>query len=279
MIRKIKCVAMLGLFLLLSTPSFSLAYDFAVWMDGQTTDGGNPIATNLATLGSATLVTTAQLDTPGFLNSFDAVVLTRFASNFGTSLDATAASNVSAYVGSGATQGGVAVFTNDLADNLFGATTGDPYDANLQALFMNAANFAAQSGHGFIGEFNGAVMAMASNSAGFASIGLLPGSAGAPYFYGQPFIYDVGPIGASNQIDAGVTFPFTDIDLTTFRTDITGAASSNIVDVYHDNGLPAVLANDYVISGGGTPVPEPSAFLLFGAGLAGVAFLRRKLRR
>jgi hypothetical protein len=189
-------------------------------------------------------------------------------------------------VGSGAGQGGVAVFTNDLADNLQGAVSGDPFDANLDRLFINAATFAAASHHGFIGEFNGAVMAMDSNSAGATPLGLLQGSANAVHGFGPDFTYDVGPIGAGNPIDAGVTFPFTDADHTTFLTTVTGADPNNIVDIYSNAniaGTPAVLANGFVIHGGPVdfnPVPEPSTYGLCGtlllAGMAGYRRLRRK---
>lgn len=94
----------------------------AVWLDGNTdaSGGGSGIPTSLAQTfgaGSYELVTSSQLDTAGFLNQFSAVVVSRYGSNFGTSLDSVAAANVSAYVGSGATEGGVAAFTNDAADN------------------------------------------------------------------------------------------------------------------------------------------------------------------
>ncbi|MBV9509687.1 MAG: hypothetical protein JO303_05330, partial [Caulobacteraceae bacterium] len=233
-----------------AAPAFA-APQFAVWLDGNTTPGGggNGILTSLDHsfgVGDYQLVSTADLETPGFLNSFDAVIVSRYNSDFGSSMSAAAAANVSAYVGSGASQGGVAVLTNDASDNFYGSTSGDPYDNNLNQLFVNAATFAAKSGHGYVGEFNGAVMAMDSNSAGFASIGLLQGSADAVHGYGPQFTYGVGPIGAGNPIDAGVTFPFTDSDGSTFLTDITGANSGNIVDVYTSSGIdgePAVLAN------------------------------------
>lgn len=96
--------------------------------------GGNGILTSLDQAfgpGSYTLVSTANLETSGFLNSFDTLIVSRSDSDFGTPLTAAAAANVAAYVGSGVTQGGVALFTNDAADNFFGATTGDPFDANL----------------------------------------------------------------------------------------------------------------------------------------------------
>jgi hypothetical protein len=223
---------------------------FAVWLDGNTSagGGGNGILTSLDHAfgtGSYTLVTTAQLETAGFLASYQALIVSRSGSSFGGALSAGARTNVAAWVGSGASQGGVALFTNDLADNLFGATSGDPFDANLDRLFVNAATYAAATGHGYIGEFNGSFEAIA--------MGLLPGSANAVHGTsgsGGVFIYNVGPIGATNAIDAGVTFPFTDLDHTLYRTDITGAAADNIVDVYADNSLPAVLANSAVIKGG-----------------------------
>ncbi len=278
-----KLAIILGVALLLAVPSIgSATLNYAVWLDGNASNGGNAIPGVLATLGNVTLVSTANLETPGFLNAFDAVVVSRFGASFGTSLSAAAAANVAAYVGAaGPSQGGVAIFTNDASDNLFGSSVGDPFDPNINQLFVNAATFAAQTHHGFIGEFNGAVMAMASNSAGFAAIDLLTGVASATHGASTPdgqFHYDVGPIGAGNPIDAGVTFPFTDTDTSIFRTDITGALAGNIVDVYDDNGLPAVMANSPVISGGGVPVP-PSVLLLGSGliGLAGVGFGRRKL--
>jgi hypothetical protein len=149
-------------------------------------------------------------------------------------------------------------------------------------LFVNAATFAVQSGHGYIGEFNGAVMAMSSNSAGYPAIGLLPGSADGVHAFGPQFTYDVGPIGSGNPIDAGVTFPFTDGDSSTFLTDITGADPNNIVDIYTSPGIdgePAVLADHFVISGGGGPtVPEPSTWAMMIVGFAGMGYIAHRRR-
>lgn len=285
-LRVKRFVTILSLGLVLLVPSTGLAASFAVWLDGNLSDGGNAIPNRLNSFfgaGSATLVTTAQLETAGFLSAYDAIVVSRYDASFGTYLTTTAAANVAAWVGSGASQGGVALFTNDMADNLLGSGSGDPYDVNLDRLFTNAATFAAQSGHGYIGEFNGAVQAVASNGDGAYAMGLLQGSATAVGRYGPLFNYDVGPVGAGNPIDLGVSFPFTDTDTSTFLTRISGADSGNIVDIYVDtlsqgsiNDLPAVLANNYVIQGG--KVPEPSTMLLLGSGLVGLIGYRRRKR-
>jgi hypothetical protein len=265
------------------------AADFAVWLGGVTTPGGggNGIVTSLDHAfgpGSYQLVTTANLETAGFLNGFKTVIVSRFDSQFGGSLSAAAAANVKAYVGTGATAGGVAVFTNAASDNFFGAKTNDVFDPNLDQLFVNAATYARLSGHGYIGEFNGAVMAMESNTAGFASLGLLQGSAGGLHSYGSPFAYDVGPIGGGHPIDAGVTFPFTDSDTSTFLTDVTGADPDNVVAVYTSRGIvgrPAVLANAFVINGGVVPpagVPEPATWTTMLLGLFGLGGVIRRRR-
>jgi hypothetical protein len=68
-------------------------------------------------------------------------------------------------------------------------------------------------------------------------------------------------------------FPFTDADISLFRSDIPNALAGNIVDIYDDNGLPAVLANAPVINPG---VPIPPSVLLFGSGLGVSGFWRWK---
>lgn len=264
---------------ILGTPAFGQAgYKFAVWGDDSTDPalGGSGIITSLQHTfgaGSTTVVTNAQMATPGFLNNFDAVILTRYDSQFGNSVTAAAAAGIDAYVGVAGSpnQGGVATFTNDMGDNLYGSTSGDPYDNNLNQLFVNAAADVAATHHGFIGELNGAIMAMATNSNGFVPLDLLQGNASSIQNYSpNQFVYDLGPAGSSNAIDVGVTFPFTDSDTSTFRTIITGADSSQIVDIYHDDGAPAVLANQ----GGLAPqqsTPEPASLTLMSLGALGMA--------
>ena len=147
---------------------------FAVWLDGVLGPNSNAIPGRLNSFfgaGAATLVTTAQLETVGFLTPFDTVIVSRNGSSFGTFLTALAAANVKAYVGApGPLQGGVALFTNDAADNLLGAASGDPFDANIDRLFTNAAGFAAATHHGYIGEFNGALSGASATELGAAAV-------------------------------------------------------------------------------------------------------------
>jgi hypothetical protein len=123
--------------------------------------------------------------------------------------------------------------------------------------------FAGCTGHGYIGEFIGDVTDMTSTRAGAAPIGLLTRSADAdhgvtPNYPTPPFpagesdgnhVNELGPVGDGNPIDNGISFPFSDLDDSAFRTDITGGLSDNILDTYLDNGLPAVMVDQAVISG------------------------------
>ena len=117
------------------------------------------------------LVTDAQIATPGFLNGFDAFYYTRDGFSFGASLSAAAAAQVIAY----ATGNAVALLA-DFADGLPGAQASDP---GVQTLTLNAVAFAVAHGHGFVGELNGAAAAMTANANGLAPLALFVGSAGA----------------------------------------------------------------------------------------------------
>ena len=212
--------------LLMVAPSRGSAAQFALWLDGNTTPdgGGNGIPFSLtAAFGASsfTLITNAQLDTPGFLSGFDAVIISRFSFGPGTALSTASVTNIQNYVGKGPNQGGVATFTNDAADSLCNpalfscSPNADPYDPNLNQLFVNAVTLAAATHHGYVGELNGAIMAFTSNDSGFLpAIGLLTGtSTGVKAVDQGPtkppvgFIYEEGPIGTGHPIDQGITFP------------------------------------------------------------------------
>src|SRR4051812_48766722 len=78
--------------LLSAAPAFA-APQFAVWLDGNTSPGGGGqgILTSLDHAfgaGSYTLVSTADLETAGFLAPFKTVIVSRFDSAFGGSMSA-----------------------------------------------------------------------------------------------------------------------------------------------------------------------------------------------
>ena len=124
---------------------------------------------------TATLVSDAQIAS-GILatGGFEAFYLTRLASNFGQ-LSELATNAVRDYVGS---TGNVVLLNCDCADAIFDFVGEFPPDPNVERIAANAIQWAAASGHGFIGEFNGAVSGLTSNSNGFNPLSLVDGSAG-----------------------------------------------------------------------------------------------------
>lgn len=278
---------LLGAILALSVPSLH-AQQFGVWLDGATGANG----TNDGILGSLdqkfgaghwTLLT--DLDLTLSLNAYDTIIMSRSGASFGsTSISAAAALNIQSYVGAygDPNQGGVALFTNDAKDNFYNANAGDPFDANLNQLFQNAATFAASTHHGFIGEFNGTVIAL-------DQLHLLPGVAGALHGTGV-FEYGVGPIGAGHPIDGTVTFPFVDGDQSPFITTVTGADLNTVVDVYLSEGYvldstgqtrihaPAIMANQRLIGGGNVP-DAGNTLAMLGLALLCMVGLRNRSRK
>jgi len=75
-------------------------------------------------------------------------------------------------------------------------------------------------------------------------------------------------------------------DLLSFGLSLDGLSSIRI-DTYNELGQNEGVSNDtwaldyslLTISSDSTPVPEPSTIFLLGAGLAGVAFMRRRTRK
>ncbi len=196
--------------------------------------GDNAMDNFIATIPgkTATLVTDAQIATPGFLSGFAALVMTRNGFSFGVGLSPAAAANVAAYVGA---TGRVVVLNADFADDIGSAFT--------NGLVTNAVNYAASSGHGFVGEFNGAVSALTSNSNGFTPIGLIAGSAGALGFGGGGSAGNIilVPPGVGHAVTAGLTFP-TNPGGVEFGATITGVSAPLILATF-DNGNPAIIVN------------------------------------
>jgi hypothetical protein len=219
---------------------------------------------------SATLVTDAQLATSGFLDSFDAFYYTRDGFSFGTGLSAAAASNVANYVGS---TGDIVLFFGDFDDALPGAEAVDP---GIDQIITNALNFVSASGRGFIGEFDGAVSALTSNSNGFNPIGLVNGSAGPLGFDGGGSTSDLvlTSAGIGNPVVSGVSFPFNPVGVD-FGASASGIDPNLIVATWSSTGDPAIVVVD-----NGQAVPEPTSVLgLLAIGVLGTgSALKRKLK-
>ena len=194
--------------------------------------GDNDTDDTLRALGYAvTLVSDAQIATPGFLNGFDAFYFTRNGSEYGDGLSEAAAAAVVDYVGS---DGNIVLLNGDFADAL---TLGD---IKIIELTRNAVDFAAQSGHGFVGEFNGAVSALTGNSDDYVPLGLISGSAGPLASGPVDGTIAVTTVGVGHPVLDGVGLPFDPIDVD-WGPRITGIDSALVLASY-SNGSPAIIA-------------------------------------
>jgi len=240
---------------------------------------GQAFAANLAIFGinnigdyytglghTVTYVSDSELSTAGFLDSYDLFVYTRDGYSFGTSLSVAAAQNVRDYV-----TGNIVLFNGDFSDGLF-------IDSNTDLLFTNALNYVLSgTGGGYIGEFNGATAAFASNDDGRTPIGLVNGHAGFLGFGNGGSAGDVIAVAPpSNPLLTGVTLPYNDTNVE-FGSQLSGYNPARVVLAF-DNGNPALPASTAdTIS---APIPEPAtwAMMLLGFGaLGGVLRGRRRL--
>jgi hypothetical protein len=221
---------------------------------------------------SATVVTDANLATPGFLDAFDVFLYTRDDASFGTGLSAAAAANVKSFV-----TGNVVLFLTDLADRIGPNAPEFPgEDLLADKALLNGVTFAAQNGKGYVGEFNGAGLALSSNTSGFfdgQALGLVPGTFTSLGFNPtQPF--DI--IQTDNPVVAGLPNPWTSTGAQDFLAGSTGIPSQFIVAVGPAGGsnqFPTIVATMATQS-----VPESSSVLgvlSVGAIGAGSVFKRK----
>ncbi len=224
----------------------------AVWADGQLSDGGNGIFAFINGIPgyNATMVTTAQLNIPGYLsdNGFSAIYVTRSDALFGGSLGPVAAGNVADYVGS---NGAVVLFMNDWDDNLPTSFSGDPPDALTSELIQNAIALAAGSGNGYVGEFNGGAMGLAANFDGLSPLNFFAGTAGPLGGFGcqSVTITDAGSV-----IQGDVPTMFMPVDFSCFRTVAAGVSADFIFATYTD-GAPTIIGS----AGGARAVVGPAS--------------------
>ena len=189
-------------------------------------------------LVGGTLVSDADIATPGFLDNFSALVVTRDGDAFGDGLSSAAAANVIAY----ATGGNVALFPGDWADMVTtpSCASGDPEDTTVEQALLNGAAFASLSGHGYVGEFNGTAMAVTTNANGFNPLNLIAGDAGTLDVFDDA-VDTVTVLDPAHPVAAGLPGVFSPIETSTFRTPVTGVPPENVVATWAD-GAPAIIA-------------------------------------
>ncbi len=259
----------------LLTMALAIAWSLPAAADQVAVFGNNNLYTliNAVDPGEAVLVTDAQLATPGFLNAFNAVVITRDGASIpvGPVLSNAAAANVAAFVGSYQNQGNIALFAADWADIIGNASAPSlediPGNPDATQMFLNAVNWAMLK-HGYIGELNGAAMGLTANADGLNAFHFFNGYADSQNCaYNIPGTITVTQPG--HPIMAGVSGTFTTNEYPC-RSSYTGVDPANVLATF-ENGDPAVVAN--VVPN----VPEPATMVLLGSGLAGL--LARKRRK
>jgi hypothetical protein len=189
-------------------------------------------------------------------------VYTRNGFSFGTTLSAAAAANVKSFV-----TGNAVLLNGDFQDDIG--------TANTNLLFTQILSYILSgSGKGYLGEFTGSVAAFSSNSNGLAPISLVAGSAG-PLGFGQGGSDGdvlLTAAGAVSPVLTGVTFPYNP-DAVEFGSTVTGVNPARVLARF-TNGNPAIVASG--IDDISVQVSEPATLALLGAGLIGLAAVRRR---
>jgi hypothetical protein len=224
--------------------------------------GDNETDNTLSDMGYAvTIVSDAQIATPGFLAGFDAFYFTRNGSEYGDGLSEAAAAVVRNYVGS---DGNIVLLNGDFADPLM---LDDP---EIIELTGNAVDFAVRSGHGFVGEFNGAVSALTSNSDDFVPLGLISGSAGPLASGPANGTISVTAAGIGHPVLDGVGLPFDPFDVD-FGPSMTGIDAALVLARY-SNGSPAIIAEGTANDAPAISVPSDMTVEANAVGGADVTF-------
>src|SRR4051794_25872582 len=217
-------VALLALAALLVMPASSLAANIAVLGNNQTDEV-------LAAAGNTvTLVTDAQVATPGFLDGFDVFVFTRNGIAFNPTLSAAAAAEVRAF-----TKRAV-LLNGDFADGLSS-------DQEIKDLYASSVRWAGEHGGGYIGELEGATAGLASNGDGQPALNFLAGSATPSSFGGLTSTIIKTPAGETSPVLDGVSLPHSSSDVN-FAAGITGASDPQVLARYQTNNSPAILAGE-----------------------------------
>src|SRR3954467_10003333 len=217
-------VALLALAALVLVPASSLAANIAVLGNNQTDEV-------LAAAGNTvTLVTDAQVATPGFLDGFDAFVFTRNGIAFNPTLSDAAAAQVRAF-----TKRAV-LLHGDFAD-------GVASDQEIHDLFASSVRWAGEHGGGYIGELEGATAGLASNGDGQPALNFLGGAATASTFSGLTSTIVETPAGQDSPVLDGVTFPHSSTNLN-FAAAVSGASDPQVLARYQSNNNPAILAGE-----------------------------------
>jgi hypothetical protein len=221
----------------------------------------NAVDEVLATAGfDVTLVTDAELATPGFLDAFDAFVYTRDGTSSGVTLSTASAANVAAY----AAPGRRVLLNGNFADAVNPALTSGS-DTNIERLFVNSVGWAAETHHGYIGEYTGTAAALTSNQDALAALDLVSGASGKLYATGALGPIDETPQGAVSPVLDGVALPSDPYDVM-YGPVLTGVDTTLVLATYRWSGNPAIIAREVVPSDTTPPVITPQVVGTVGGG-------------